>query len=69
MNIYYQLHPNGQPGDLGAAAVRAVVEVDRRGNAHAPEGPAAWEMELGQDFATATLVQVCAYSMWSCFIV
>ena len=48
----------GTPGDLGAAAVQAVVEEGRRGNAHAAVGQPAREMELRQDFVAATLVQV-----------
>ena len=36
----FQLRSNGRTGDLGAAAVQAVVEEDRRGNAHAGGGSA-----------------------------
>merc|ERR1719239_1677690 len=54
-NVQLQLH--GQPGTLGAAAQRAAVKVDQRGNAHALVGQAAREMALRQAFATATLVQ------------
>ena len=53
-----QLRLNGQTGDLGAAAVRVVVEVDQRGNAHAAVGQAAQELQLRQEFVAATLVQV-----------
>ena len=58
----FQLRSNGRTGDLGAAAVRAVVEVSQRGNAHAVVGQPAREIELRRDRVRVTLVQVCF--MW-----
>ena len=59
-----KLRSRGQTGDLGAAARRAVLEVDQRGSVHALEARAAQESVLRKDYVTATHVQVCV----SCFV-
>ena len=63
-----QLRFNGRTGDLGAAAVRAVVEVDQRGLDHAPEAQTARELVSRKDFATATLVQVSVMRYTNVFL-
>jgi len=53
-----QLRSNGRTGDLGAAAVRAVAEVDRRGSAHVLVGRAVREIQLRQGAVRVTHVQL-----------
>ena len=55
----FQLRSNGPTGDLGAAAVRAVVEEEPTDIAHALVQQDALEIQLRQGFVRVTHVQVC----------
>ena len=57
--LLFQLRSNGPTGDLGAAAVRAVVEEEPTDIAHALVEQDALEIQLKQDFVRVTDVQVC----------
>ena len=58
---------HGQSGDLGAAALKAVAEGNRKGNACALAASAAQEIALRQDFAIETLVLVGFMNMFCIF--
>ena len=62
-----QMRPNGQPGNLGAVAPRAVGEENPAGNEHALAALAAQESWEQKDGVTPTAVQVYFIS-YICYI-
>ena len=58
---FLKLRSNGQTGDLGQAAVRAVAEDDPTGTAHVLVEQPVQEKVLMNNRVTATLVQVSVF--------